>query len=272
MRRCWWPRVSLCKSGDWQQSAHSFYFDAHEPYLPPAPFDTQFGQKAANNNARVTHRPRMAWRSNREKISPRENQAEMNAYDGAIAYLDQQLGLLFAELDRRGSLKNTLVIITSDHGEAFGERGHYAHSDNLYLTLLHVPLLISFPARVPAGKSVAHPVSLRDIPATVMDLIGPDDRRRFPGRSLARYWNGGQDADDFIPILSEVNLAPLHPHKFAAGSKAITRSLVVGRYHYIKNHDGREELYDFINDPAEARDLSGYAGGRGVIEAFRKLL
>jgi arylsulfatase A-like enzyme len=249
------------------------YFDAHEPYLPPATFDTQFGAKTVNKSFSVTHRLRLAWRSDREQISPQENQTEINSYDGAIAYLDQQLGLLFDELERRGALANTLVIITADHGEAFGEHGRYTHGDSLYLTLLHVPLLISFPARVPAGASLVEPVSLRDLAATVMDLIELDGASPFPGESLARYWNGARRLDDRAsPLLSETNLAPLQPHKFPPGARAEMKSLVLGGYHYIRNHDGCEEVYNIVNDPLELRDAASSEAGRRMIEDSRKFL
>jgi arylsulfatase A-like enzyme len=74
-----------------------------------------------------------------------------------------QIGALFHELERRDLLDNTLVIITADHGEAFGEHGHYAHGDNLCLTLLRVPLLIAFSGRAPSGERIASPVSMRDL-------------------------------------------------------------------------------------------------------------
>lgn len=68
-----------------------------------------------------------------------------NAYDAAIAYLDHQLGVLFRELEGAGLLEDTLIVITSDHGEQFGEHGLLTHGNSLYLPLLHVPLLISYP-------------------------------------------------------------------------------------------------------------------------------
>ena len=97
-----------------------------------------------------------------------------------------QLGRLFDELERRGVLENTLVIVTSDHGEELGEHGLFGHGRSLYRPELHVPLLIVRPGRVAAGRVVAEPVSLRDLPATVVDLLGLADGSPFPGGSLAR--------------------------------------------------------------------------------------
>ncbi|MDX2031505.1 MAG: sulfatase [Blastocatellia bacterium] len=227
------------------------YFDAHEPYLPPPPFDRRFGAPA-KRSGKVTHRLRMAWRSDREKIGAEDNHAELAAYDGAIAYLDEQLGALFTELDRRDLLQKTLVIVTSDHGEAFGEHGRYAHGEDLYLTSIHVPLLIVLPGVVPAGVRVAPPVSLRDLPATIMDLLGVS-AHAFPGESLALRWQRPWLPP--APVFSEVDIAPIMPQKFPAGARAVMRSMIVGNYQYIKNVDATEEVYDILRDPGERNDL-----------------
>ena len=87
-----------------------------------------------------------------------------------------------------GLLDNTVVIITSDHGEAFGDHGHFGHGPGVYLDEIGVPLVILSPG-APAGRVVESPVSLRDLPATVVDLLGLPAGSPFPGRSLAAYWH-----------------------------------------------------------------------------------
>ena len=131
------------------------YYDAHDPYQPPAEFARKFSPVIPRGYFREGVR------------LPREVIDELrDAYDGAIAYLDHELGRLLAELRERGLLDDTLLIVTSDHGESLGEHGLMSHGNSLYLTLLRVPLVIVHPARIPAGRSIAEPVSLRDIPAT----------------------------------------------------------------------------------------------------------
>src|SRR5262249_61756073 len=88
--------------------------------------------------------------------------------------------------DRRGVLRDTVVIITSDHGEEFGERGVFNHGYSLYLDEVHVPLVILAPG-APAGRAVAEPVSLRDLPATVVDLLGLAGASPLPRRALAAH-------------------------------------------------------------------------------------
>src|SRR5262245_39260490 len=125
------------------------------------------------------------------------------------------------------------------------------------------------PDLIPAGSVITEAVSLRDLPATVMDVIG--GASVFPGGSLARYWRT-LPAKESTPLLSEVNIAPSHPHEYAPGTKAIITSLVFDRYHYLRNPDGRQELYDYLNDPSERRDLTSSAESREVIDIFRNFL
>jgi arylsulfatase A-like enzyme len=220
----------------------------------------------------ASKKPQDPWVREAHPYSSEEVETLMAAYDGAIAYLDHQVGLLFDALERRGLLENTLVIITSDHGEQFGEHGLMTHGNSLYLPLLHVPLVISFPSRVPAGKRVFEPVTLRDIPATVMDLVKFDGAPPFPGDSLVQYWNGerfpGRSA---TTLLSEVNKG-INQVEWLPVMKGDMKSLVMEGIRYIKNGDGREELYDFENDPAEERDLADSEEGRRALERFRRSL
>ena len=242
------------------------YFDAHEPYLPPPPFDRLFGPPKARDG--FLHSPYDVVRD-KDVLSPQDVQAELDAYEGAIAHIDHSIGLLLDELAERGVLDNTVVIITSDHGEEFGEHGIFEHGGSLYLPSVYVPLLISFPSRVPAGIQVREPVSLCDLPATIMDLAGLDHECCFPGNSLARYWNGTQDSPNrqAHPVLSEVNVNGWDP-----AAKQEMKSVIVNQYHYIKNGDGSEELYDLGSDPWEKRDLVDLEQGRRVLDQLRASL
>jgi arylsulfatase A-like enzyme len=230
------------------------YYDAHEPYLPPAPFDTAFGGVAGRNVNLIRHlSPRMAERSQKRGMSETERRAEERAYDAAIAYVDAELGRLFDELDRRGLMQNTVVIVTSDHGELFGEHDLFSHGNSLYAPTLHVPLLIASPVRLaPAAAVVDDYVTLRDLPATALDLLGlPTDG--FPGSSLARAL--GPDATSGSPLLAGLRPAPNQPEWFPS-TKGIMTSLVEPPYHYIRNGDGEEELYQIVEDPSETSNLT----------------
>jgi arylsulfatase A-like enzyme len=238
------------------------YFDAHGPYLPPLEYALKFSSK----------RPR-GHLVEGEKLSDAEI-AELNdAYDGALAYLDAQIDHLLASLDQQGLLENTLVVITSDHGEQFGEHGLTWHGNSLYLPCVHVPLLVSFPTRVPAGHVVHDPVSLVDLPATVLNLLGLDNAS-VPGRSLAERWTQatGGPTEGSGPIISEVEQNP-HFVDQSPVTRGSIQSIIVGDMHYIHNQgDGREELYDIANDPDELVDLGQTEQGHRHLEEFRATL
>ena len=133
------------------------YFDAHVPISPPADHKPKFGQGYKAPDLESVRYP------------THEGLGQLiDAYDNALTYLDEQLRLLFDALDARGVLDNTLVVVTSDHGEQLGEHGLVNHGNSLYRPLLAVPLLIRFPGRVPSGMRIRAPVSLVDLPSTIL--------------------------------------------------------------------------------------------------------
>src|SRR5262249_39877541 len=187
------------------------YFDAHHPYLPPAPFDKKFGPGRKLGKYSPVHHWFYDPAAGHRNMDAEAVSEEIDAYDGALAYLDDRLNALFTALKERNLWNNTLVVITADHGEEFGEHRTFGHGNSLYLTSLQVPLIMSFPARMPAATRVNTPISLRDLPATIADVLGFNDGTRFPGASLARYWNGREMAADEEPLLSELNYTTGQP-------------------------------------------------------------
>jgi arylsulfatase A-like enzyme len=243
------------------------YWDAHSPYLPPPPFDSKFGPKSPRDIDLIDRNLK------RNDIPEQVLLAEINAYDGAVAYLDSQLGFLLDELQKRGALENTLVVVLSDHGEEFGEHDIFRHGHSLYMPSLHVPLVISFSGRVPSGKRVSEPVSLRDLAATVLELTGLEEESRIPGSSWSPYWGGMASASGAakLPLLAELGFLPSFPAWFA-NVRGDAKSVLKDRYHYIRDGDGREELYDWEIDPWELRDLATTESGRKEIESLRAAL
>ncbi len=188
------------------------FLDAHFPYEVPATGIHRFGTKPGNYRELTLIR---GWlRLIQNQPSPYQIRYGLNAYDDCVADLDEQLGRLIDELDRRSILDQTWVIITSDHGESFGEKpGVFWHGTSLYETQLHVPLVIIPPAGGPPPRIVTETVSLRDLPATIVDVLGSSAGSAFPGFSLARFWNDSESATAHTevsdPVLSE--LVPMGP-------------------------------------------------------------
>ncbi len=248
------------------------YYDAHQLYLPPPPFDTLFGPKRSHND--FTYFTNGAEVEAMWMLSPSEVQAELDAYDGAIAYLDNQLDRLLAELARRGVLENTLVIVTSDHGEQFGEHGLFGHTNSLYMQALHVPLLMLWPSSLPAGIEVSDSISLRDMPATIFDILGLDSDVGFPGASLARYWQtpSSNPAPATELLLSEITQGTFPQQEWYPTFAGDLQSIVRGQHHYIKWATNKEELYDLADDPFEENDLANQEGYRSLVAELRNSL
>lgn len=203
------------------------FFDAHGPYSAPPAFRGRFGLS-----------PAMPAKLRGERASaylPGELDALTDAYNGSIAYIDEQLGVLFAEMERVGELDRTLVIVTSDHGEEFGEHGFVGHGRTVNVQALHVPLLVLDPAW-PAGTRVQASVSMADLPATVMKFLGIE-QHPFLGQPWSHLWEG----------------SPAGTEEFVFSEYGGKSSLVLGQWHYIV--DGQESLYDLTADPSERNDL-----------------
>jgi arylsulfatase A-like enzyme len=215
-----------------------------------------------------------AYRSTREferrfALADKEMQG---LYDGAIAYTDSELERLLSELQRRKLLDDTIVVITSDHGEQFGDHGLIVHANSLYTQLLHVPLLIRYPPAVPAGVRVDTAVTLRDLPATIVELAGLPGIQ-FPGTSLSGQWTRGTgtptpSASALLAELSNV----VRPDPGSPPSYGPMRSVFDQRFHYIRRGDGAEELFDYRADPAEVSDLSRTPAGRQKIAELARWL
>ena len=236
-------------------------FDAHEPYAPEAPYDLQFALREP-----PTRRLEVGRRH-----SPEELQGLRDAYDGAIASLDAELDRMLGELQRRGALDNTLVIVTSDHGEEFGEHGHVSHGNGLHFPALHIPLLFWWPkGGLPAGAVVPDAVSLADVPATIVSLAGDGGEPVLAGASLAPMWRG-ERVPDATPILSELYWVRNQPdwYPIAGGNM---RSLVRGRFHLIEGPGAKTELYDIVADPFERNDLVHDAAMGDTLASLRAAL
>ena len=166
------------------------YNDAHSPYEIPDRSIPAFGLRPASTRDRLTL---LGWNMlDKSSLSEYAVRMASDVYDDCIAYLDRRLGLLLQELGTRGLLDDTLVIVTADHGEHLGDHLLFFHGCSLYRQLVQVPLVIVDPKGGAGDRVVPEPVSLRDVPATVVDLLGLGRDAPFPGRSLAGSWARAQ--------------------------------------------------------------------------------
>lgn len=250
------------------------YLDAHDPYLLPAGAAGHFG--LAPQSPRDYQMLLKYWELDKRRLGQHDVALAHDAYDDCVAYLDRQVGSLLEELEKRGVLKETAVIITSDHGEEFGEHGLYGHSAGLYVQETHVPLLIIAPDQAPAGRVVHEPVSLRDLAMTLVDLAGQKPGAPFPGSSLTACWRSGTGAGQapVSPAISDH--ANSSGRDFRKGPGATQRgfcmALLAPGGHYILDSEGDEELYDVQSDPLELNNLAGLPQSSATIRARRQSL
>jgi len=250
------------------------YFDVHSPYIPPTIARPRFGM---GPQSLADFKVLDGWRDVKKLELPLYFRTlAQDAYDNCLAYLDQQLGELIDELQNRGELDKTLLIVTSDHGEGLGEHDLFDHGESLYRTEIGVPLLILAPPRSRSQGVVSETVSLRNLPATIVDLVGLEAGSPFAGPSLANLWRrsapdpGTNTIDGVVSELTGPN--PSHPNQGRSpASRGPLISLAKGDFVYIRNEgDGTEELFNERDDFRESSNRAGVEALQPVLKQFRE--
>jgi arylsulfatase A-like enzyme len=240
------------------------FMDAHIPYVSPRPYRELF------RSSLLRPASPKAWGEQPADIhlTPADLRPKQDAYDGSIAYLDSELGRLFRDLERRGVLENTLVIVASDHGEEFAEHnGLIDHGNSLYRLSLWVPLVVRFPGHVPEGWRVATAASLRNLSATILDLTGQEGPQ-LPGRSLARFWTATDTtADTIVASVRQTDNLPL----WFPVSQSDLYSIAFDGWRYIRS-ESTEELYDFEHDILERWSMLESDSGQRLLRRYRGAL
>lgn len=225
--------------------AYIHYIEPHYPYTPPAPFDTLFAPIEPGAYVQPTHNYGFQPFDRMDSVDPALLEAVLGEYDGEIAYLDDRFGRFFSELEKLGVLDNTILVITSDHGEEFFEHSMWGHGHSLFDEVVRVPLIIRYPQRIPAGTEITGLASLVDILPTLMDLSGIEESGEFAGRSLMPLVDGG----DTLSLES-------YGEVMKGGRKAWF--LTDGRYKIVRYQKGvleRTMLFHLTDDGVEQVDL-----------------
>ena len=201
-------------------------YDPHYPYRPPAPYSEQYKDRP---------------------------------YDGEIAFADAQVGRLIAFLKSKNLYRNTLIVLTGDHGESLGEHGEKTHGFFIYNATLHVPVLIHLPGEM-SGKVLGDLTNLADLMPTVLDELQIAAPKEVQGRSLAALLDTKKE--DAASLYAETFLPRLH------FNWSELRSVETEKYHYIEAP--KPELYDVSADPGETRNL--YADKKAVAQELKARL
>jgi len=228
------------------------YMDVHQPYLPPPPFDERYPGKDPDFRwSRYGDLQDEITLRRTRRLREREFDELTSQYDGAIAYLDEQLGRLFDRLESLGVYDNSLIIVTSDHGEAFGESSVVGHGVSVYQHQIHVPLLVKYPG-ASAEANVEDPVSSVDVLPTVLDVMGDvSGLERLEGRSLRRI------RPSAACRVSSESYSPRGQGWASSDAGPSEIALYCGSFKLIEGAGGASELYDLGSDPFERADLHG---------------
>jgi arylsulfatase A-like enzyme/Flp pilus assembly protein TadD len=219
---------------DWLNKNHSKKFflwmhlyDPHYPYRPPAPY-----------NAEYKDRP----------------------YDGEIAFADAQVGRLIRFLKSKSLYRNTLIVLSGDHGESLGEHGEKTHGFFIYNATLHVPFVIHLPGAV-SPRVVPDLVSLADLMPTVLQTLKLEIPSEVQGRSLLPLMKT-KNPEEARSLYAETFLPRLH------FNWSELRAVESPNYHFIDAP--KPELYDLTRDPGETQNL--FAEKKAVGEEMRARL
>ena len=235
------------------------FIHPHDPYEPPQEHwdrfsqteipDPQFPQNPDPGQDPHSHRLRMMSGFDQQYPNIDQVRRARRSYYAAVSYIDDHIGRIRKRLEQLNLADNTVIIVTSDHGDMLGEKGLW-YKMSPYEQSARVPLIVYGPEHlVPKGR-FANPVSLIDLMPTLLELSGAP-QPELPGKSLlesAREEQGGKtapaDRDVYIEYMAE-------------GTHAPQVTLVRGQYKYVVCPGDPDQLFDLESDPNELRNVAG---------------
>ena len=252
------------------------YWDPHTPYNQPEGYRHVFKHKKMSINnlkvekAKAGYEYIPGWGKIDEIIEGNENKS-INLYDGEILYVDNAIAEVVEALKDEGILNDTLLIITSDHGEQLGQHGIWGHA-GLHESVIRIPLIIRCPEKLPKGLRVKQLAQQVDILPTILDIAHVKTGFKFDGESLMRLIKGGNIRDFIIcetwgerciiyknwklivhyeaelKVLHEIFPKPFQPHHFKPIKTILEKITIIGNRGY--------ELYNIDEDPMEVINLA----------------
>ncbi|MBP3964110.1 sulfatase [Paenibacillus lignilyticus] len=233
------------------------HMDPHSPYLPPQPFERMFYGKDEKDPSNTSMEPVYDFKPFGDYLKSwigedvTDHEYVTAQYDGSIAYMDIAIQTLFTKLTDMGIEEDTLIVITSDHGETLYEHDCYFDHHGLYDCTLVVPLIIKFPGRVPAGKRVSSVSVISDIMPTVLDLLQIETNTPYDGRSLNAFIKGEADSSLEKTELYITECTWMRKHGWRTPEWKLICSLEPD-FH----HKPEIELYNLIRDPQENENVA----------------
>lgn len=230
------------------------HMDPHSPYLPPPPFERAFYYGDEKDPANKSMEPVFNFApfcdyfANWMPPGVTDKDYEIAQYDGEIAYMDSCMQNLFMMIENLGLLDNTIVVFTSDHGETLYDHECWFDHHGMYDCTLHVPMVIRYPAKLPAGR-VKGFNQLKDLVPTLLELAEVDASDNFDGRSLVPLACGSESTHETEIYITECTWMRKH------GWRTPEWKLMVALepdFHFKPSI----ELYNLIADPEENNNLA----------------
>ena len=225
------------------------YYDPHEPFTPPPPYDTMYWSGDDETTKFQYYSQFMDIYDDQRDLTGEELRRMISLYDGEVTFTDHAVGEIMGKLERLGIKDNTLVIITADHGEQLYEHhrtiGHFWF---LYEPIVHIPLIFWYPGMIPGGVRLRSQVQSIDIAPTIMEALGLPMPEGFEGMSLYPMILSGQDIGGREYAFSEV---------FSNDTYWDTKVVRSEKWKYFNFHrEGRDpELYRIDADSMENDNL-----------------
>ena len=231
--------------------AYLHYMEPHAPYRPSAPWDAMYDAEeiAGFPSMPPVDRDKYPPFDEATVLTPPQVSYMTRRYDAEVRYQDALIAEVLDRVDAKGLERNTLIIFTSDHGEEFGDHGHWGHGKTLFRELTHVPLILNFQDRLPAGVRMTGLVELVDILPTILGLVGITvPAPIFEGRDLAPSLTTGSD-----PPTEQLAMSELVQNGFSAVSLEDQEYLFIS---LEKRGDQRELLFNLRDDPQCTVDIA----------------
>jgi arylsulfatase A-like enzyme len=236
------------------------HMDPHAPYLPPQPYERAFYHGNECNPRNKSMEPVLSFRPFRDFLASwmppgiTDKDYVIAQYDGAIAYMDACIQTIFTALEARGILDNTIVIINSDHGETLYDHDCFFDHHGIYDVTLHVPLVMRYPRRVPAGLRIDGFTQHKDLVPTLLDLaeIEPSDAGvdyAFDGRSVMPMISGEVASHESEFYITECTW--MRKHGWRTPEWKLIMALEPD-FHFKP----AVELYNLVEDPDENNNLA----------------
>ena len=246
-------------------------YDPHPPFIPPKIYADRFDPEEMPGpyfrETDLAHQSKLAGIDFQDELrTPEEHDAwrvQANYY-AMIAQIDDQFARLLETLEATGQQDNTVVVMTSDHGESLGDHGLMFKGCRFYEGLVRVPLIFRWPGKFRVGLVSGALVELLDLTSTIMELCGLECPQYMQGQSLLRLLTGEADPSHHRDSVRSEYFDALDPH-FTGGSGTYATMYRTDKYKLSMYHDQRlGELYDLENDPWEFEDLWDFPPDQSV--------